>query len=120
LILRSIPPLRTLPKTVEAACYNRVRLALKRLGYPLRVELGRPSLVMILEERLWAGVAPWDESLPMLVWSDFDVQGRDALHRPVVCRVHLYHSHAGLMMGPALEVLSEKLARRLSPVPPAP
>lgn len=118
MILRDVPLLRSLPKTVEAACYNRVRLAIKRLGCPLRIELGRPSLVMFLEEHLWAGVAPWDESLPMLIWSDFDVQGRDALHQPVTCRLRLYHSHAGLMMGPALEVLSEKLARRLRPLPP--
>lgn len=113
-----LPPLRTLTKTIEAVCYNRVRLALCRLGRPLRVELGRPALVMLLDDGCWLALAAWDERLPMLEWTDFETRGRSALHLPIRCRLHLYHIHAGLMMGTALEVLSARLAARLCPAPP--
>lgn len=118
MILRELPPLRTLPKTIEAACYNRVRLALSRFGRPLRVELGRPALVMVLDDGCWLALAAWDERLPMLEWTDFERQERRALHLPVRCRLHLYHIHAGLMMGPAIEALNARLAARLRPAPP--
>lgn len=36
-----ITPLRSLPKRIEAAHYNRVRLALRRLACPLRLEIPR-------------------------------------------------------------------------------
>lgn len=121
MILRGLPPLRTLPKTIEAVCYNRVRLALCRFGRPLRVELGRPALVVVLDDGCWLGLAAWDERFPMLAWTDFETRGRSALHLPVMCRLHLYHIHAGLMMGPAVEALSAQLAERLRPgSPPRP
>ena len=43
--MRPVPddpqPLRVMPKTIPATCYNRVRLALIRLGKPLRFGLPR-------------------------------------------------------------------------------
>ncbi len=73
-----ITPLRSLPKRIEAAHYNRVRLA-----------------------------------LPLLTWMNFQVEGRSVLHEPVICTLHLYHYHAGLIMGKVLDALIEELDRRL-------
>lgn len=110
--LRELTPLRVWPKTISAAHYNCVRLALKRLGCPLRHELQRPALILLLDEDLWAGMAPWDEELPLLAWTEFDTH-RSGLDQPVACRLHLYHAHAGLLMGMALEALNAGLKVRL-------
>lgn len=53
--LDEIPILRSAATTVPAVRYNRVRLALRRLENPLRLELPRlRSLDMILEDEAWA------------------------------------------------------------------
>jgi hypothetical protein len=78
----------------------------------LRHELQRPALILLLDEDLWAGMAPWDEELPLLAWSDFDTR-RSGLDQPVACRLHLYHAHAGLLMGVALDALDAGLKARL-------
>jgi hypothetical protein len=110
--LRELVPLRVWPKMISAAHYNCVRLALKRLGCPLRHELQRPALILRIDEDLWAGMAPWDEELPLLAWTDFDTR-RSGLDQPVACRLHVYHAQAGLLMGMALEALNAGLKVRL-------
>jgi hypothetical protein len=112
--LRDIPPLRTLPKTIDAACYNRVRLALMRMGSPLRLELPRQRMNIVLADREWMGIAPWQVEMPMLVWTEFRPRPRQSLHEPVSCVLHLYHVHAGLVMGTALDGLDELLIERLA------
>jgi hypothetical protein len=111
--LRELEPLRVWPKLIPAAHYNSVRLALRRLGCPLRHQLERPALILLLHEDFWAGMAPWDEDLPLLAWTGFDTR-RSALDQPVACRLHLYHAHAGLLMGVALEALDAGLKARLA------
>lgn len=109
-------PLRTYPKHIEAACYNHVRLALRRFGAPLRLGLPRHrGLEIILEDDLWLCVDAAREDTPVLAWFDFATRGRASLHTPVPCRLELYHVHAGLVMGTALEALNEALRLRLAP-----
>ena len=110
-------PLRTLPKTIAAAQYNRVRLALRRLGKPLRLEMPRLRVEIVLDDRVWLCHRPLSSELPVLAWTDFEARGR-ALHEPVHCVVHLYHFHAGLLMGVALDGLDSVLVERLSGVRP--
>ncbi len=114
--IRDLAPLRSVPKTVEARYYNRVRLALKRLGSPLAVELDgqlRQS-GMLLTDREWLCVDRARDDLPLLAWTDFAIKERDALHTPVRCTLHLYHFHAGLLMGRTLPVLDRILQQQLS------
>lgn len=110
--------MRSLAKTIEPRYYNRVRLALIRLGSPLRVEL--PELgdaLMVLGDREWLCVDRSREEKPLLAWTDFEVQDRNALHQAVRCTLKLYHAHAGMLMGNALPALDQELARRLAPRP---
>jgi hypothetical protein len=112
--LNDISPLRTLPKTIEAVRYNRVRLALLRLGSPLRVELPRLQLDMLLERQAWIAFCLWQQNFPMLAWTEFDARQRAGLHEPVHCCLRLYHVHAGLLMGVALDAMDVRLAERLA------
>ncbi|MDV3238423.1 MAG: hypothetical protein LOY58_06190 [Gammaproteobacteria bacterium] len=110
-----IQPLRTLSKRIDAACYNQVRIALHRLPRPLRIELPRHrGLELLLDEDGWLCVDAARNDLPVLAWHGFDLRGRSALHEPVVCRLDLYHIHAGLVMGTVLEDLERVLRRRLA------
>lgn len=109
-----IPPLRALPKQVEAAFYNRVCLALHRIGCPLRLQLpAHKGLAVILDHGGWLCVDAARNDQPVLAWHAFEVQGRASLHEPVACRLALYHTCAGLLMGTVLDALEEVLKDRL-------
>ena len=104
----------TLRKVIEADDYNRVRLALRRLGNPLHFELTpMKCLDIILTDQYWLCFDTCMVDRPILAWTDFLSTGRSALHTPVSCTLRLYHMHAGLVMGEVLEavgcILSQKL-----------
>ena len=113
--LPSQEPLRTFPKRIEADCYNRVRLALRRISNPLRVALpGHRGLEAILYEDCWLVVDSLQSDEPVLAWVEF--ARRQALHEPVACALKLYHTHAGLVMGTALDALDATLNEELSAI----
>ena len=115
----NIRPLRIMPKTIEATCYNHVRLALRRLGNPLRVELpDHRGLEIILNSHHWLCVDSIKDDQPIMAWLDFDTRNLNrALHEPVSCKLRLYHMHAGLVMGSALDALDQSLAEKLAENP---
>jgi len=115
-VLDDIPALRIIRKTIEAARYNQVRLALRRLGNPLRVDLpGHRGLEIILHDRYWLCVDSYCNDLPVMAWTAFDTRRHNAaLHEPVPCQLRLYHMHAGLVMGSALDSLEQNLDCLLS------
>ena len=81
-------PWRVFPKTIEAACYNRVRLALLRLGFPLRVALQQHrGLEVILDSAMWLCVDSNTEDQPILAWREFQTCERRGLHLPVSCEL---------------------------------
>lgn len=113
--VRDIIPIRTLPKVMQAVYYNRVRLALLRLGNPLRLEMpGLRGIDVILDDSAWMAVDRNQVDMPLLAWTDFDAGQREALHQAVPCRMHLYHFHAGLLMGDLLDNLEFAVDERLS------
>lgn len=106
-ILDGLIPLRVLPKNIDAACYNHIRVLLLRSKIPLRVDVPRHrGLEAILTDKVWLCIDATRDDQPILAWSDFEVAGRTALHEPVACRLNLYHIHAGLVMGSVLDALA--------------
>ncbi len=109
-------PLRVMPKTIPATCYNRVRLALIRLGKPLRLDLPQHrGLGMVLTDDAWRCIDTLTEDQLILVWRTFASSGRDDLTQPVACELHLYHHCAGLVMGSVLSDLEDALDACLAP-----
>lgn len=107
-ILEGLTPLRRLPKTIDAQCYNRIRVRLLRGTTPLRLRIpDHRGLEMIVTENAWLCVDATQGDQPIAAWSEFETAGRAALHQPVACRLSLYHIHAGLVMGSALQALTE-------------
>lgn len=107
-------PLRTVPKTVEAACYNRVRLALLRLENPLRLSMAQHrGLDIILHDDHWICVDSCADDLLILAWREFQTHGRDDLCAPITCELSLYHHCAGLIMGSVLDDLQQVIEQCL-------
>jgi hypothetical protein len=97
--------LRVLPRSVPASCFNTARLAQLRIGAPLRLPLPGLRLVeCILEREAWICVDSRHDHLPLIAWTAFRAAGR-GLHEDVPCEQRLYHIHAGLIMGPALDAI---------------
>ena len=112
--LPDIQPLRILQKRIDAAYYNQVWRALHRISRPLRVSLPRHrGLEIILDEDGWLCVDAARDDFPVLAWYSFEVHERRTVHEPIACRLNLYHLHAGLVMGTALDALQEALKVRL-------
>ncbi len=101
-------PLRVLPKRIQAADYNRIRLGLlhERLPWHLRLEDFR-TMRIILDEHVWVCADEMQNGRPVLAWTAFRTLEREALNTPVECELRLYHIHAGLLMGSVLEALVE-------------
>ncbi len=107
--------MRKLPKEVEAACYNRIRLALLRSGEPLRIVLAQHrGLEVTIDHDVWLCVDRLMEGTPVLAWRAFQLHARDNLHQPIRCEIHLYHHCAGLIMGTALDDLCATVQRRFA------
>lgn len=111
--LRDIPPIRSVPFTLEAALYNQVRLALLRIANPLELELGKLGIDMVLEKACWIGYHCQQMSLPLIAWDGFAIH-RSALDMPIGCTMHLYHHHSWLQMSKILSAMDEELQLRLA------
>ena len=111
--LNDLPTLKSQPVTVPADRYNRVRLALRRLENPLRIELPKlRSLDFLLEDEMWAIIDRDLNDMPVAAWTDFE--HRTALHQPVPCTLRHYHAHADAVMDKALQKLDDILEGRLN------
>ncbi len=107
----------TLRKVIEAEDYNRVRLALRRIGNPLHFKLtSMKCLDIILTDQYWLCIDTCMGDQPILAWTDFKPTDRSAIHTPVSCMLRLYHAHAGLVMGEVLEALGHTLSYQLESV----
>ncbi|HKJ76711.1 MAG TPA: hypothetical protein VKA64_05865 [Gammaproteobacteria bacterium] len=116
---QEVPVFEYRDSALEAGRYNRVQVALKRLGEGLRLELPElKHLEFILQRDAWVVVDTDLEDLPVLAWTDFQVEGRAALHEPVPCRLRLYHANAGLLIKTVLGAMDTILERRLDRLAP--
>jgi hypothetical protein len=110
--------------SMDANYYNHVQLALKRLGSEIRLGIpGLKHLDLILQKDAWIIVDKVLNDVPVVAWTDFEVEHRDNLHQPVACRIKYYHANATLVMRRTLEamdrILDEQLAALLPDLPSA-
>jgi len=102
---------------IDAAHYNRVQTAFKRLGEEIRLSMPKlKTLDLILQQDAWIIVDRAFNDLPIAAWMDFDTSHRHALHTPVQCNLKLYHAHAGLIIKRVLEAMELLLGERLTNV----
>ena len=112
----NLTPTHSMSKIIEAALYNHVRLALMRIDNPLRVSIpNHRGLEIILHNESWLCVDSFKNDQPIMAWCEFDTHKHNTgLHKPIPCTLHLYHTHASLIMGSALDELNQILSEMLS------
>lgn len=109
-----VPKLRTQPTLIDGARYNQVRLGLIRLKNPLRLSLpGLRGMDILLDNQSWICVDRTLYDLPVLAWTDFEVDSRLGIHEPVRCLLHYYHIHAELITETVLSTVMTEIAQRL-------
>lgn len=112
--LLDVPVLEMRSDTIAAERYNRVRLALLRLGAPLRLSVpGLRGIDLLLDTDAWACVDRTLDDLPVVAWVDFE-KHREGLHQPVACQLRYYHVYAGMIVKTAQEAMDQMLADRLA------
>ena len=110
-----VPKLRSENAVIDAGRFNRIRLALLRLGSPLRVPLtGLRGMDIIVDNKAWVCVDRTLYDLPVLAWTDFGFTERPGLHKPVNCVLHFYHVHADLITETVLATLVQALSEQLA------
>lgn len=109
--LDEFPALRIMHKRLDAGVYNQIRIGLLREQLPWRVQLAPiRCLVCILDERAWVCVDDCHHDQPIMAWTNFKIAQRKSLDAPIECELHLFHMHAGLVMGSALDALAQAVA----------
>jgi hypothetical protein len=113
--LNDIPVYERVDTHVPAVDFNRVQIALKRLGGPLRIPLaGLRSLQLILEPEAWIVVDTALNEVPVFAWTEFQTAGRIALHEPIACVLKAYHAHYGVIFAQVTQCMEKVLAERLA------
>jgi hypothetical protein len=110
-----VPALYVARVRVPADHFNRVRLALLRVGNPLRLELKHlRTLDLLLGDAYWACVDRGMSDLPVIAWTHFQTASRRGLHEPVECQVRHYHVDAGVILQTLFTDMAEVLDQRLA------
>lgn len=100
--------LHVMSKVIPAEDYNKIRIGLSHEKLPWQVSLKDfRCLQCVIEDSVWVCIDVCQNNLPVMAWTEFNVAERASLDSPVQCRLRLYHSHAGLIMGSALDALVE-------------
>lgn len=113
----NIPVYDTRECKIRAQDYNLVRIALKRLGSPIRLEIPKlRTLDFILEDDLWVIVDRSLNDIPVIAWLNFNDHERNTLHEDITCERRTYHTHAMIIIDKALEALHLLLGEMLGDI----
>ncbi len=113
--LDKLPSMKTQAALIDASRYNRVRLALLRVGIPLRLELPNlRDMDLVLDKRLWVCIDRTLQDYPVVAWTHFDNAVRTSLHEPVPCKLQYFHPHANLIVDTVLRTMDKLLTARLA------
>ncbi len=104
---------------IPANHYNHVQVALKRLGEDLRFPIPKlKHLDLILQKDAWIIVDRVLNDVPVVAWTDFQIERRASLHEPIKCRIRLYHTHGAIIMQRTLEAMELILGEKLDALSP--
>ena len=113
--LDDIPVYEQRSVTVMAVDYNRVQIALKRLGEPVRFPLaGLRTLELLLDHEAWIVIDASLNDVPIFAWTNFQVSHRESLHEPIPCLLKMYHAHALVVMNKVTNLMQSVLSERIA------
>ncbi len=110
-----VPMLGCRDTTVDSNYYNHVQVALKRLNRPVRFRIPKlKHLDLIIQRDAWIVVDKVLNDVPIIAWTDFSIEHREALHQPIKCKLRTWHAAAGLIRTRTLEAMEMLLGEELS------
>lgn len=112
--LDNLPVYKQSSDTLAAEEYNRVLIALKRFGEPIRISLaGLRTLELVLDHEAWIVVDNAFNDIPVLAWTEFEVSERQTLHEPISCTLKMYHAHAKIILDEVHDQMGKVLMERI-------
>jgi len=114
-----VPQLDSWPSQVDAHYFNHVKLALKRMGSEIRLELpGLKHLDLILQKNAWIIVDRVLNDYPIAAWCEFQADHRDNLHQAINCGLRTFHFGARLVLRRTLDAMEKYLIDELAKLTP--
>ena len=115
--LDNIPIYEVRESKIRAQDYNLIKIAIKRLGSPIRLEIPNlRTLDFILEDDLWVIVDRSLNDIPVIAWLNFKDHERTNLHEDITCERRSYHTHAMIIVDKAFEALHLLLGEKLGTI----
>lgn len=109
-----IPQLGSRAGKVDSLYYNHVQTALKRLGSQIRLKIPKlKHLDLILQKDAWIIVDTVLNDIPVVAWTNFEIEGRDSLHQPIQCEIRFFHFAASMVLNRTLEAMELMLGEAL-------
>lgn len=109
-----IPQLHTRHGKVDAVYYNHVQTALIRISKQIRLSIPKlEHMDLILQKDAWIVVDKVLNDTPIVAWTRFEVDHRDALHKPIECEIRFYHYAASMIMNKTLKAMDILLTEAL-------
>ncbi len=110
-----IPRLATRSGTIKAIYYNHVQTALSRLNPTIRLTIPKlKHLDLILQKDAWIVVDKVLNDYPIVAWTNFQVEHRETLHKPVPCELRYFHYAASTIVNRTLEAMELLLGEELA------
>lgn len=110
-----VPQLSSRAGKVDAAYYNHVHTALKRIGNQIRLKIPRlKHLDLILQKDAWIIVDTVLNDFPVAAWTRFETEGRDSLHEPIPCEILFFHYAASMILNSTLKTMDTLLVDALN------
>lgn len=103
------------PGNIDANYFNQAQTALKRIKQQIRFKVPTLNhLDLIVQEDAWIVVDRVLNDVPVVCWTDFQVEGRDSLHEPVPCEIRIYHFAARMILKTTLDAMKSILGQSVS------
>lgn len=110
----------TIPCQIPADCFNLVRLARKRVGGYLEINLpGLSDNTMVVGDARWR-CRNRKLGAVLLTWEDFRNGNRSGLLDPVECSLTMHHSYSRTIIWHLYESLKTAMQRELDGIEPRP
>ena len=96
--------------TIDAQYFNVAQTALKRSKEPIRFKIPTLNhLDLLVQQDAWIIVDRVLHDMPIVAWTDFELDDRDNLHEPIPCQVRLYHFAARMVLNTTLKAMQNIL-----------
>ena len=96
--------------SIDARYFNVAQTALKRSKEPIRFKIPTLNhLDLLVQQDAWIIVDRVLYDMPIVAWTDFEIDDRDSLHEPIPCQVRLYHFAARMVLNTTLKAMQDIL-----------